>query len=201
MCPKKIFMSVDFRFGTLSQLPRSPVSGQYQGKFSAAAKLQVRLYISYLEQRHVMSFITFLFSAYFVFRQLVNISYADKMSDSKPFRTIEEALEYFYALSDDEEPIGICQLPPEESGCLTDEEDIDEDTFQSVLPAVVCSKIEVSTNIDNDEISYEDMFDHEEPSTTRGMSNLKGKLKSNETNVELLWRKKVNFNKIFICCI
>ncbi|GFS39029.1 uncharacterized protein TNIN_404241 [Trichonephila inaurata madagascariensis] len=71
---------------------------------------------------------------------LVNIPYADKMSHSKPFRTVEEALEYFYALSDDEEPIDNCQLPPEESGCLTDEEDIDEDTFQSVLPADVCGK-------------------------------------------------------------
>ncbi|GFT84914.1 hypothetical protein TNCV_2507471 [Trichonephila clavipes] len=34
------------------------------------------------------------------------------------------------------------------------------------------------------------MFDSEEPSTTKGMSNLNRKLKSNETNVELRWRKK-----------
>ncbi|GFS62887.1 uncharacterized protein TNIN_116561 [Trichonephila inaurata madagascariensis] len=72
--------------------------------------------------------------------QLVNIAYADKMSNSKPFRIVEEALEYFCTLSDDEEPIDICQLPPKESGCLTDKEDIDEDTFQSVLPADVCGK-------------------------------------------------------------
>ncbi|GFW11702.1 uncharacterized protein TNCV_43371 [Trichonephila clavipes] len=141
MCPKKIFMTVDFRFGTLSQFPPlSPVSGQYQVKFSAATKLNVRLYISYLEERRVKrSFIAILFSAHFVIRQLVNIPYADKMSHSKPFRTVEEALEYFYTLSEDEEPIDICQLPPEESGCLTDEENIDEDTFQSlsVLPADV----------------------------------------------------------------
>ncbi|GFV88201.1 uncharacterized protein TNCV_3243501 [Trichonephila clavipes] len=107
------------------------------------------------------------------------------MSHSKLFRTVEEALEYFYTLSDDEEPIDICQLPPEESACLTDEEDIDEDTIQSVLPADVHGKIEMSTNIDNDEISHEDMFDPEEPSTTKGMSNMKRKLKSNEKNVEL----------------
>ncbi|GFT94550.1 DDE_Tnp_1_7 domain-containing protein [Trichonephila clavipes] len=43
---------------------------------------------------------------------------------------------------------------------------------------------------------HEDMFDPEEPSITKGMSNLKRKLKSNETNVELRWRKKVNFSKI-----
>ncbi|PRD24178.1 UNVERIFIED_CONTAM: hypothetical protein NCL1_44501 [Trichonephila clavipes] len=34
------------------------------------------------------------------------------------------------------------------------------------------------------------MFDPEKPSTTKGMPNLKRKLKSNETNVELRWRKK-----------
>ncbi|GFY38616.1 uncharacterized protein TNIN_230001 [Trichonephila inaurata madagascariensis] len=118
------------------------------------------------------------------------------MSHSKPFRTVEETLEYFYTLSDDEEPIDICQLPLEESGCLTDEEDIDEEIFQFVIPADVCGKIEISKNIDNEEISHEDIFDTEEPSTTKEMSNLKRKLKSNETNVELRWRKKVNFNKI-----
>ncbi|GFW54690.1 uncharacterized protein TNCV_787921 [Trichonephila clavipes] len=79
------------------------------------------------------------------------------MSHSKPLQIVEEALEYFRILSDDEEQIDICQLPPEESGCLTDEEDIDEDTFQSVLPVDVCGKIEISTNINN-EISHEDMF-------------------------------------------
>ncbi|GFY41294.1 uncharacterized protein TNIN_114311 [Trichonephila inaurata madagascariensis] len=84
------------------------------------------------------------------------------------------------------------ELPPEESGCLTDEEDIDENTVQSILPAYVCGKIEISPNIDNDEISHEDMFDPEVPSTTKGMSNLKRKLKSNETNVEL-YRKKSKF--------
>ncbi|GFS53165.1 uncharacterized protein TNIN_295611 [Trichonephila inaurata madagascariensis] len=118
------------------------------------------------------------------------------MSHLRPFRTVEDAWNIFYRLSDDEEPIDICQFLPEESVCLTDEKYIDEDTFQSVLPADVCGKIEISTNIDNDEISHEDMFDPEEPSTTKGMSNLKRKLKSNETNVELRWRKKVNFNKI-----
>ncbi|GFT50584.1 DDE_Tnp_1_7 domain-containing protein [Trichonephila clavipes] len=118
------------------------------------------------------------------------------MSYSKPFQTVEEGLEYFNTLSDDEEPIDICQLPPEESGCLTGEKYIDEDTFQSVLPADVCSKIKISTNIDNDEISHEDMFDPEEPSTKKGMSNSKRKFKSNETNLELRWRRKVNLNKI-----
>ncbi|GFY45945.1 uncharacterized protein TNIN_462371 [Trichonephila inaurata madagascariensis] len=80
---------------------------------------------------------------------LVNIPYADKTSHSKPFRIVEEALEYIYTLLDDE-LIDICQLPSEKSGCLTDEEDIDEYTFQSVLPADVCGKIEISTSIDND---------------------------------------------------
>ncbi|PRD25072.1 UNVERIFIED_CONTAM: hypothetical protein NCL1_41954 [Trichonephila clavipes] len=154
------------------------------------------LHISYLEEPHVKRFfITFLFSAHFVLRQLVNIPYTDKLSHSKLFRTVEEVLEFFYK-SDDEKPIDICHLHPEESGCLTDEEDIDENTVQSVLPADVCGKIEISTNIDNDEISHEDIFDPEVPSTTKGMSNLKRKFKSNETNVELRSEKKVNFNKI-----
>ncbi|GFY48002.1 uncharacterized protein TNIN_323271, partial [Trichonephila inaurata madagascariensis] len=86
------------------------------------------------------------------------------MSHSKSFRTVEEALECFYTLSDDEEPIDICQLSAEGSGCLTDEEDIDEDTFQSILPADDCGKIEISI-IDNDEISHEGMFDQ----TSKGM--------------------------------
>ncbi|GFW65693.1 uncharacterized protein TNCV_891831 [Trichonephila clavipes] len=124
--------------------------------------------------------------------KLVDTPYADKMEHSKSFRTIEEALEYFYILSDNEEPIDICQLPPEESGYLTDEEAIDECTFPSVLPVDVCGKIEISTNIDNDEISHENMFDPEEPSTTKGMSNLKRKLNSTESNIELRWRKKIN---------
>ncbi|PRD27193.1 UNVERIFIED_CONTAM: hypothetical protein NCL1_36074 [Trichonephila clavipes] len=150
---QQISMTVDFRFSTLSQLstPLSPVSGQYQVKFSVAAKLQMRLH-------------------------LVNISYDDKMLHSKPFRTIEEALEYFYTLSDDEEPIDICQLPSEETD--------------------FCDKIEISTNIHNDEISHEDMFDPEEPSTTKEMPNLKRKLKSNERNVELRWRKKMDITKL-----
>ncbi|GFU53695.1 uncharacterized protein TNCV_5047991 [Trichonephila clavipes] len=88
------------------------------------------------------------------------------MSHSKSIRTVEEALEYFYTLSDDEEPTYIRQLLPEEIWCLTDEEDIDEDTFQSVLQADVCGQIEISTNIDKDEMSHEDMFDPEESSPT-----------------------------------
>ncbi|GFY53808.1 uncharacterized protein TNIN_243731 [Trichonephila inaurata madagascariensis] len=80
-------------------------------------------------------------------------------------------------------------VPRRGSGCLTDEEYNDEDTFQFVLPADVCGKIEIFTNIDDDEISHEGMFDREEPSTTKEMSNLKRKLKSNERNVELRWRK------------
>ncbi|GFY52127.1 uncharacterized protein TNIN_447041 [Trichonephila inaurata madagascariensis] len=107
------------------------------------------------------------------------------MSHSKPFRTVEEALEYFCTLSDDEELIDICQLSSEESRCLTNEEDIYGDTFLSVLPAYVCGKIEISTNIDKGEISHEDIFDPEESSTTKGMSNSKKNLKFNGTNVEL----------------
>ncbi|GFU67723.1 uncharacterized protein TNCV_4327771 [Trichonephila clavipes] len=99
--------------------------------------------------------------------------------------------EFLFQMENDEEPIDICQLPPEKSGCLTVEEDISEDTFQSVLPADFCGKIKISTNIDNDKKSHEDVFDPEEPSNTKGMSNLKTKLKSNETNVELRGKKNL----------
>ncbi|GFV61827.1 hypothetical protein TNCV_821881 [Trichonephila clavipes] len=45
------------------------------------------LHISHLEERQVKrSLSIFLFSAPFVFRQLVNIPYANKMSHSKLFR-------------------------------------------------------------------------------------------------------------------
>ncbi|GFV58005.1 uncharacterized protein TNCV_2573011 [Trichonephila clavipes] len=64
------------------------------------------------------------------------------------------------------EPIEIHQLPQDESGCLNDEEDIDENTVQSVLPADLCGIIEISTNIDDDQIYHEDMFDPEVPSIT-----------------------------------
>ncbi|GFY80106.1 uncharacterized protein TNIN_132171 [Trichonephila inaurata madagascariensis] len=90
------------------------------------------------------------------------------MSHSKPFRTVEEALEHFYTLSNDKDPIDISQLPPEESGCLTDEEDIAKDTFQSVLQAAVCGKIEISTNIDDNEISHEGMFDPKKTFNLKG---------------------------------
>jgi hypothetical protein len=40
--------------------------------------------------------------------------------------TAKEAIDYFNSLSDDsnESIVDICQLPPDESGCITDEEEI-----------------------------------------------------------------------------
>ncbi|GFY01906.1 piggyBac transposable element-derived protein 3 [Trichonephila clavipes] len=90
----------------------------------------------------------------------------------------------------DGELIDTCQLPPEESGCFTDEQDIDKDIFPSVLPADVCGKIEISTNIHDDEISHEGMFDAEEPSTSKGMSNLERKLKSIKEVLNFVREKK-----------
>ncbi|GFY26976.1 hypothetical protein TNCV_931171 [Trichonephila clavipes] len=61
----------------------------------------------------------------------------DQKIECKNFNAHVSIPDNRFILHDDEEPIDICQLPTEESGCLTDEKDIDEDTFQSVLPADV----------------------------------------------------------------
>ena len=63
------------------------------------------------------------------------------MSHLKPFWTQEETQECIYRLSEDEEHIGIFQLPAEECGCLTDEEGINEDTFENFLLPDICGKI------------------------------------------------------------
>ncbi|GFT74231.1 hypothetical protein NPIL_138531 [Nephila pilipes] len=57
--------------------------------------------------------------------------------------------------------IDIRQLPPKESGCLINEKDINEDIFESILPAYVGDGIGLSTKIDNNETSYESAFDPE----------------------------------------
>lgn len=119
------------------------------------------------------------------------------MSHSKPFRTVEEAVDYFYTLSDDsDECIDICQLPPEESGCLTDEEDVSEDIFEPVLPADVCGQIEIVTKKDNDETSDVDVFDPEVPSTSKRRSGVKRKFISKEKKNPICWKKNANFEKI-----
>lgn len=118
------------------------------------------------------------------------------MSYTKPFRTVEEALEYFYTLSDDSDDcIDICQMPPEETGCLTDEKDVNEDTFEPVLPADVCGRIEVSTIIDDNKISDEGAFDPELPSTSKGPS-LKRRRKSKEENIQHRCGKDTKFKNI-----
>ena len=81
----------------------------------------------------IKAYIIFLFPAFFIFRQLVKIHYADKMPHSKTFWTVEETLEYFYTLSDDEECMNNYQLPPEKGEYFTNKENINEDTFESVL--------------------------------------------------------------------
>ena len=119
------------------------------------------------------------------------------MSNSKPFRTVEEALDYFYTLSDDSaDCIDFCQLPPDESGCLTDEEDINEDNFEPVLPGDVCGRIEISGKNDDNEISLEDAFDPEKASTSHEQKSLKRKLKSKEKYVQHRWRKNTSFENI-----
>jgi DNA excision repair protein ERCC-6 len=116
------------------------------------------------------------------------------MPNPKRFLTVEEALDYLETLSDDsgENVIDICQFPPEESGCITDEEDINEDNFECVMPADVCGEIEVFTNIsDDNSVEYTDV-----PSTSKGQSKSKRRrLSAKQKNIDSRWSKTIAFNK------
>lgn len=73
------------------------------------------------------------------------------MSHSKEFLTLEEAVEYLHQLQDEDlheldSEIDIIQLPPDESGNITDEENIDENILETVVPSDVCGKVIVSMN-------------------------------------------------------
>lgn len=59
------------------------------------------------------------------------------MARSKTFRTVKEALDYFNTLSDDldESIVDICQFPPDESGYIMEQEDINENDFETITPS------------------------------------------------------------------
>lgn len=74
--------------------------------------------------------------------QYFNYHCTDNMSNNC-FRTLEEAVDYLNEiLDDDKQDIGdkvdICQLPPEETADLTDEEKIDDNILEEVVPSDVC---------------------------------------------------------------
>lgn len=84
--------------------------------------------------------------------QYFNYHCTDNMSNNC-FRTLEEAVDYLNEiLDDDKQDIGdkvdICQLPPEETADLTDEEKIDDNILEEVVPSDVCGELVVTTNIE-----------------------------------------------------
>ncbi|KRZ65160.1 PiggyBac transposable element-derived protein 3, partial [Trichinella papuae] len=71
------------------------------------------------------------------------------------FLTLENAIEYFETLPpEDQINAEICQLPPCEDGNLTDEEHIEEDDLDEVMPLDVCGEVDVI--VDSDRIGNED---------------------------------------------
>ncbi|KAJ4446620.1 hypothetical protein ANN_13317 [Periplaneta americana] len=71
---------------------------------------------------------------------------------SKKFLTLEEAIDYIHQLDNenlvsDNEEIEISQLAPKESGNITDEENIQDNVLEKVVPADVCGEIVVTANL------------------------------------------------------
>ncbi|KRZ83354.1 PiggyBac transposable element-derived protein 3 [Trichinella sp. T8] len=71
------------------------------------------------------------------------------------FLTLENAIDYLETLPpEDQINAEVCQLPPCEDGNLTDEEHIEEDDFDEVMPLDVCGEVDVT--LDSDRIVNED---------------------------------------------
>ena len=71
------------------------------------------------------------------------------MAQSKKFLTVEEAIDFFNSLSSDDSNdsvVDICQLPPYESGCIAEEEEVNDNCFDRISPGDVCGQIEIFTN-------------------------------------------------------
>lgn len=68
------------------------------------------------------------------------------MHHAKRFRTVEEALDYFDTLSSDESDISdidICIIPPNETGDITENEDINDEDLGEIIPADVTGELDV----------------------------------------------------------
>ncbi|KRY38988.1 hypothetical protein Tsp_11314 [Trichinella spiralis] len=71
------------------------------------------------------------------------------------FLTLENAIDYLETLPpEDQINAEVCQLPPCEDGNLTDEEHIEEDDLDEVMPLDVCGEVDVT--VDSDRIVNED---------------------------------------------
>ncbi|XP_003370501.1 piggyBac transposable element-derived protein 3 [Trichinella spiralis] len=71
------------------------------------------------------------------------------------FLTLENAIDYLETLPpEDQINAEVCQLPPCEDGNLTDEEHIEEDDLDEVMPLDVCGGVDVT--VDSDRIVNED---------------------------------------------
>lgn len=117
------------------------------------------------------------------------------MAHRERFLTVQEAIEYFNTLSDsDDSIIDICQLPPDESCDVTDEEDVNENEFEKITPADVCGQVEIFThrspNVSDDEAIASI------PSTSQAEPSLKRKRKLPDNKIiKPSWNKNSSFKK------
>ena len=99
------------------------------------------------------------------------------MAQSKKFLSVEEAIDFFNSLSSDDSNdsvVDICQLPPDESGCITEEEEVNDNCFDPITPGDVSGQIEIFTNKSPD-VSDEEL---DTPSTSKGKSKSSVKKKA-----------------------
>lgn len=129
---------------------------------------------------------------------------------SKKILTVQEAVSYLETLSDsDLSDVDICQLPPDEPGNITEEEDILENDFEPVMPKNVCGMIDITTSkyINQDKPIKEPQIDF----STENKRKIQKKRKLNRVNqkqsttngdrlikkskTEITWKKIAEFKE------
>jgi hypothetical protein len=99
------------------------------------------------------------------------------MSKHKKFLTVAEVAQYLEEMDSDCEEVDVAILPPSEDGNVTEEEEINEENLEEVIPGDVCGEIVVS---------------HQEPETDMNEEILVPKNRKETLN----WRKNKEFDKI-----
>lgn len=66
------------------------------------------------------------------------------MSKHKTFLTVAEVAQYLEEMDSDCEEVDVAILPPSEGGNVTEEEEINEENLEEVIPGDVCGEIIVS---------------------------------------------------------
>lgn len=128
----------------------------------------------------------------------------------KRYVTLEEAIDMVFSQPDErQDEVEVCQLPPDESGDITDEEHVNEDALCPVIPVDVCGQVEVSFRNDCDspdtsastrknrkrKATVTEGEDFTQPSTSRQTcsSNERGKGRSDEGIRR--WKKSAKFSR------